>query len=891
MGPRPLAGSAAGGEGPVNWRAILGPPGRPGDLGTLGAYLVEGELGRGGMGIVFRAYDPALERRVALKVLRPDLAHPRPSRAWSREARAAAQLRHDHLVAVYAVVDPPEGLPYLVMEYLAGPTLGRLIEPGSGMEPGAHAGLIAPGRRRPGRGPRRRAGAPRHQARQHHDRLAHRPGQADGLRPGREEAGGESLTREDILAGTPTHMSPEQARGQPLDGRSDVYSLGVTLYECLTGEVPFRGTPHMVIRQVCEDEPRPPRRLNDRIPRDLETICLKAMAKEPAGRYPSARDLGDDLRRWLRGESIRARPPGPIGRLARWCRRNARLASMAAAVFGLLVTLSVVSSLDAARIAREQRQTLQGAPGRPRPLQPRPGDAQLAGARRQRQARQAPGHPAAEAATSSRRPAPAWRRSPAAPRPRAPCDRGTVVAYDQLGALLTDLGRTPEAIRAYERSRDLAAALVEAEPGSIQARRDLALAHDKLGDLARFNNDIPAAEAAFRQAVAIREELIRRHGQDTDVLRDMQVSSNKIGLIHLLRGDYAAALDQFRRSLGMLERYAPIYPSRTRVLTDYEYTYRQLGLACLMTDWKAGVEYSRKALEKAQAFVAAEPENLWFRKKLLIDYEQLGNGLLLLGDLAGAETNFRASLKACRDNLAAEPGDVENQRNVGLASGRLGFLERCRRDYDAARRLYAESLSISEAVAESDPGSPQKQADVLEKYGMFVDIAERAERYGEALEWEEKTRQRLDRLEREHRLGRPAIEEARRWPASFGRSTGPRPAGCDGMRHRPNRRPRPNCRRRCTTTGGSCTPRGWPGADAMPRPPPSLARSAPAIPIGSSCSAISPASSPSAPPPSHRASPTPRSPPTSDGFNNRISTRPAMPRKRSGCRPPRSSMS
>ena len=119
------------------------------------------------------------------------------------------------------------------------------------------------------------------------------------------------------------------------------------------------------------------------------------------------------------------------------------------------------------------------------------------------------------------------------------------------------------------------------------------------------------------------------------------VSSNKIGLIHLLRGEYAAALDQFRRSLGMLERYAPIYPSRTRVLTDYEYTYRQLGLACLMTDWKAGVEYSRKALEKAQAFVAAEPENLWFRKKLLIDYEQLGNGLLLLGDLAGAETNFR----------------------------------------------------------------------------------------------------------------------------------------------------------------------------------------------------------------------------------------------------------
>ncbi len=727
------AATVAGeGEGPVDWRTILGPPGRPGDLGTLDAYFIEAELGRGGMGIVFRAFDPALRRRVAVKVLRPDLAHPRARRRLVREARAAAQFRHDHLVVVYAVVDPPEGLPYLVMEYLAGPTLARLIEPGAGMEPRRAAELIA--QVADGLDAAHDAGLVHRDIKPDNIMIDPPTGRAKLMDFGlaREEAGGESLTREDILAGTPTHMSPEQARGQPLDGRSDVYSLGVTLYECLTGEVPFRGTPHMVIRQVCEDEPRPPRRLNDRIPRDLETICLKAMAKEPAGRYPAARDLRDDLRRWLRGEPIQARPPGPIGRLARWCRRNARLAAMAAVVFGLLVTLSVVSSLDAARIAREQERTL-----------------------RERQAARDHYSLALETLNSlvlnvneklGNRPGTLTLKRDILETARAglekiarsteaqgTVDRGAVVAYDQLGALLFDLGRTPEAFRAYERSRDLAAALVEADPDSVQARRDLALAHDKLGDLSRVNNDIPAAEAAFRQAVAIREELIRRHGQDTDVLRDMQVSSNKIGLIHLLRGDYAAALDQFRRSLGLLERYAPTYPSRTKVLTDYEYTYRQLGQACMMTDWTAGAEYSRKALEKAQAFVAAEPENLWFRKKLLIDYEQLGSGLLLLGDLAGAETNFRASLKVCRDNLAAEPGDVENQRNVGVALGMLGTLERCRRDHDAARRLYAESLSICEAVAESDPGSPQKQGDVLEKYGMFVDIAERAERYGEAL--------------------------------------------------------------------------------------------------------------------------------------------------------------
>ena len=192
------------------------------------------------------------------------------------------------------------------MEYLAGPTLGRLIEPGSGMEPRRAAELIA--QVADGLAAAHDAGLVHRDIKPDNIMIDSPTGRAKLMDFGlaREEAGGESLTREDILAGTPTHMSPEQARGQPLDGRSDVYSLGVTLYECLTGEVPFRGTPHMVIRQVCEDEPRPPRRLNDRIPRDLETICLKAMAKEPAGRYPSARDLGDDLRRWLRGESIRA---------------------------------------------------------------------------------------------------------------------------------------------------------------------------------------------------------------------------------------------------------------------------------------------------------------------------------------------------------------------------------------------------------------------------------------------------------------------------------------------------------------------------------------------------------------------------------------------------------
>jgi serine/threonine protein kinase len=332
------------------------PPAPPGvGQGTrLTDYAIEEEIGRGGMAVVYRARQLSLNRVVALKMmLGGQFASITEVERFRSEAESVARLQHPNIVQIHAIGEH-DGLPFLALEYVDGGTLcGKLA--GQPLAP-EHAALLA----------QTLAQAIHHAHERGIVHLDLKPGNillalagtarfdeavpkiTDFGLARRWEESGLAPAVSNVIRGTPSYMAPEQAARSNTAkiGRcSDVYALGAVLYEMLTGRPPFRATTTLeTLELVHSQEPVPPRQLYPKVPRDLETICLKCLSKEPGQRYITAQDLAEDLGRLLQGRPIQARPVGVVGRVWRWCRRRPGVAGLTAALILALVS-GLVGSL------------------------------------------------------------------------------------------------------------------------------------------------------------------------------------------------------------------------------------------------------------------------------------------------------------------------------------------------------------------------------------------------------------------------------------------------------------------------------------------------------------------------------------------------------------------
>lgn len=312
-------------------------------LPRIPGYDIEGVLGYGGMGVVYKARHRSLNRTVAIKMpIAGAFASVSDRQRHVREAQAVAALGHPNIITVHDVGEV-DGHPYFTMEFVDGEHLGARLAstPLPAREAAAMVAKLAD------------AVACAHKAGIVHRDL--KPANillgSDGVPKiadfglARHHGPDATLTEGGFQFGTPSYMSPEQARGQPGAHSPcvDIYSLGAILYEMVTGRPPFRAESSVeTMRQVLESEPVPPSRLNAKVPRDLETICLTCLRKDPRRRYASADDLADDLGRFLRGEPVRARRAASAERVYRWLRRRPAIAT---AILSLALLVSGTASL------------------------------------------------------------------------------------------------------------------------------------------------------------------------------------------------------------------------------------------------------------------------------------------------------------------------------------------------------------------------------------------------------------------------------------------------------------------------------------------------------------------------------------------------------------------
>jgi serine/threonine-protein kinase len=716
----------------------------PAALGRdFGDYELLEEAARGGMGIVYKARQRSLNRVVALKVIRDgEWAAPQDVQRFRLEAEAVAQLDHPNIVPVYEVGErrlAADGPPvhYFSMKWIDGGTLAALLASGrwsAATRDGqrAAARLLA------------QAARAVHYA--HQRGILHRdlkPAnillQAHGSQPaGLEQpyvtdfglakrvSVDDRLTQTGMAVGTPSYMAPEQAapdkhRGSGLTMAADVYSLGAILYEMLTGRPPFRGQTMLdTLRAVLEREPERPRALTPALDRDLETICLKCLQKDPARRYASAAALADDLDRFLAGEPIQARPVGRAERLWRWCRRNPMLAATsllaALALPAALVLLAVVAVNEARHAERMGEMTVEvtNALGEAR-LKQAQAEQNFREAERQRA--EADKH--RDEAESQRRAA--ERHSEEAERQRQlekESFRQAHAAVNQFYLKLADeLERTPglqplrkkllEAGLGYYQN------FLKQRHGDATLQRELA---DAQLDVARITSEIgPRTEAAraYRTALAIYEGLLDATPGDERLRLRAGSTCFNLALMLSITGRPQEAMSMHQRAQGYFEGLLRDRPGHAAAQAGLAEIHGALGGLHRQASRLAEAHgHFVRAVEIRERLVKAHPRNLAMQDALALCYNNLGVIQTNLGRRDDALSSFHKALAIRQRRADAQPKNAGARMALAASLRDIGLAHRARGKHAEALVWLEKARQLRARVAEENPRLIQAQTDL-----------------------------------------------------------------------------------------------------------------------------------------------------------------------------------